>query len=288
MNDVGGDHEPERFRSTYQGLGAFDSPSDEPSAGRTRRRTGIIVAVVVALLAAGGITYALTSGGDPQAEGPGPSPTTSAGPTTTTGPTTTGPTTTTSERPEKVEPVFPGWLPVVSKEAGAVYDVPDSWRVESPDYVTGFQGDGDTLKVSIHGVSTYKPEACPEAKGSIRGRAGFADAGSGDLRTVAETAAEQWIEAATGQDGDEATVSEPEEVELATEGTVTMVTADADAPDGECSAPRVRVTTAAFESAGQTVLFVMYQDQDVDDALPDDVAKTIVGSLRPYPSEPSG
>lgn len=285
MGDVGGEHE---FRSTYQGLGAFSAPGGGPDPSR---RKWIVAAVVALVLALGGgaTAYFLTRDGSAEADDPPPAPPTS----TTTSPTstTTGPTsTTTTPGTTELEPTVAGWQAVASAKADAAYDVPDDWRVESPDYISGFEDDGGELQVAIHGVSTYKPKACPEADGSIRGRTGFATPDGDDPAQAAERAAIQWVAAATGKDAADISPDEPSQVDIA-EGdiTATVVTAEAAAPQGSCSAPRVQVTAAAFQPpGGQTVLFVMYQDQGVDDALATDTAEKIVRSLRPHSSQPSG
>jgi hypothetical protein len=268
VNEHGG------FRSTYQGLGAF-SPDDARKPGRNR--TTLVVGVIVTLLLVGGgaaTVFFLTRDDPPRADDPPKPP-----PTTATTPATSG-------KPAD------GWQDVVSAKDVAAYDVPEDWRVESPEFVTGFEGGSGKLQQGLHGVSTYKPEACPDVTGSIRGRAGFATADGNDPQAVAEQAAVDWAEAAVGAEpgSGEVTPEPAESVEIA-DGklTASVVTAEVEAPEGECSAPRIKVIAAAFQpSGGRTVLFVMYLDQGVDDELDAATADAVVRSLRPQDPAGSG
>lgn len=262
MSEHGGD---EGFRSTYQGLGAF-SPDDDRRPGPNR--TTVVVGVIVTLLlVVGGAATAffLTRDDSPRADDPPkPAPSTSAA----------------------------GWQDVVSAKDAAAYDVPEGWRVEAPEFVTGFEGGSGKLRQGLHGASTYKPEACPDVPGSIRGRAGFATADGDDPAAVAKQAAVDWAEAAVGlKPGSGQVAPEPAKSVQIAGGklTASVVTAEVDAPEGECSAPRIKVIAAAFQpSGGRTVLFVMYQDQGVEDELDATTADTVVRSLRPHDPPGSG
>jgi len=48
-----------------------------------------------------------------------------------------------------------------------------------------------------------------------------------------------------------------------------------------CQAPWMTFTAVSFEVKGRVVVFMLYLDQGVADALPADVATRILGSLRP-------
>lgn len=288
----------EDFHSTYQGLGAFSSPDGGREPGK--RRTWVVVGIVAALLLLGGgaTAFFLTRDLNPQADDP-PKPPPSTSTTTTSG-TTSGTTThkTTTTTPPTTEPSGPhivdasvaGWRGVLSQREEFAYDVPKDWRVEAPEFVTGFRDDSGDLRLELHGVSTYRPEACPDAKGSIRGRAGFAESADDDPKTATKEAAVAWADSAIGLDAGSGKVnpSAPRSVPIA-DGklSATVVTAEVKAPKGACSAPRIKVTAAAFSpSSGPTLVFVMYMDQGVDDELDDGITDTIVRSLRPHQAQP--
>lgn len=296
MSDYGGQYgEGERFTATYQGLGAFGSGDEPPGGGRNRRAIVVSVIVAVLLLAGAGATIYFLSRPD---DGPEPvtKPTETIGQTTTgttttsqqpttTAPTTTAPTTTAASGDHVIDATIAGWQGVLSAQDKAAYDVPPGWRIEDPGFVSGFEGNSQR----VHGVSTYKPEACPDVDGSIRGRAGFGAPEKDDPASAARAAATRWAEAAAGVErgSDKVTVGSPKSVQI--DGgklTAKVVTASAKGPKGSCSAPKVQATAAAFESDGQTVLFVLYVDKGVDDELDDGIANTIISSLRPQDAKP--
>lgn len=279
MSDYGGQYgEGERFTSTYQGLGAF-SADDRPPGGGNRRAIVVSVIVAVLLLAGAGATVYFLSRPDDD-----PKPVAKPVQTTTTTsqrPVTSAPTTSAASGDHVIDATIAGWQGVLSARDQAAYDVPRDWRIEGPDFVSGFDGSSQR----VHGVSTYKPEACPDVAGSIRGRAGFSEPEKNDPAGAARTAAARWAEAAAGLDrgSDKVTVDSPRSVDI--DGgkiTAKVVTASAKGPKGSCSAPKVQATAAAFESGGRTVLFVLYVDKGVDDELDDGLARTIVSSLRPH------
>lgn len=280
MSDYGGSYGGGEFQSTYQGLGAYSG--DEPPGGKNRRAIVVSVIVAVLLLAGAGATiYFLSQSEDDPQPVTKPAQTTSQ---TTSGATSQTPTETTTAEPKGnhlVDAIIAGWQGVYSAQDGAAYDVPKHWRIEAPSVISGFEGSS----VRAHGLATYKPDACPEVDGSIRGRTGFSEPSSDDPAKAARTAAVRWTEAAASlkRGSGKVDTGPVEDVEI--DGgkiTAKVVTATAPGPKGECSSPEVQVTAAAFSSDGETVVFVVYRDKGVDDELDDGIAKTIVSSLRPF------
>jgi len=269
--------------SAYRGLGAYD-----PEPPR-RNRTPVVLAVVAALVLLGGggaAGYFLTSGSDEpddrsQQVPPTSTTSSSAVPSSTS---SSPPTTSRTKRFAKVEPVVPGWQPVLSQKEGAIFDVPDDWTVESPDTLTGFE-DGSGRQVIMHGVATYREGFCKKAANSYRGGAGFMTAGDADPKKVPQIAAKLWATAAgeLPEDSPKVTASAPMRVLIQGGQDAWLSTAVVKNPvKSECAPPSLKVTAVAFvpRKGGDTALFVMHTDEGVDDALPPAEAKKIIGSLR--------
>jgi hypothetical protein len=271
----------------YGGLGGYQMPPPGPP----RRNHLPWILGLVAIVVVGGVTATLllinkddkptNAAGSPTSERPAP--------TTTIETTTPPPTTdTTPLSPEDIQtdPVIPGWQGVLSPRDKAAYDTPPDWQVESPGTIVGFEDNEGKPVALMHGVATYKPDACPDSPGSYRGHVGFVTADDLDPKKAAPGAAKLFADAAAlNEDGTKArvTVSAPTPVKVA-QNSIDAVRASAtltnDKPDG-CDAPSIEFTAIAFKTGGQTGLFMMYMDQGTADALPADVAEQVISSVRP-------
>ncbi|MFO7191843.1 MULTISPECIES: hypothetical protein [Thermocrispum] len=292
MTYPGGEHDPYSGQpvphyygsgSTYQGLGAFEQPP-------RRSRTALVAGVVTALVLAGGgaAAYFLTTGGDESPEA-APATSTSAAPTTAQSssppPTSSlAPPTTQSAGSSRVKAVVEGWAPVFSAREGAAFDVSEDWTVEDPGVIAGFEDDSG-IRTAMHGVATYRDGFCAEEKNSNRGRAGFMSVEKLDPKKVARAAAKMWATAAMElpEDSPKVKPTPAQEVEIHGGKRAWLSTATVDNPeDGPCQGEGVKVTTVAFQArpGGLTVVFVLYHDTGVDDELPEDEARRIIGSLR--------
>lgn len=185
-----------------------------------------------------------------------------------------------------VAAVTPGWQGVLSRKEKVAYDVPRDWTVGSPGLLVGFE-DKSGPRTIMHGVATYKDEACPNADGSYRGQVGFMSVGKFDPREGARIAALLWAEAAAELPENSGEVARPSSTPVkVADGAISAwkATAVVDLPAGsDCPAPRMKVTAVGFtpKPGGNTAMFILYTDLDVPDALPDAVAGKIIASLRP-------
>jgi hypothetical protein len=254
---------------------------------------GVVVGVLVAAVAVAGIFFVSRDTGQPT------SPRTIAGPTQTSPGTTSSPprpsqssaprtpTRTPSTQPTPSPPdvpaVVPGWTAVESRELVA-YDVPPDWKVEEGSLLTGFQAPGGL--VIMHNSATFKDGACPADSSSSRGRAGLVSPKGQPAKEAAAAISKQWAEVAALDDGGTGatvggtTVTTVTVAAGSTEATAATTVLTIPHPQ-PCQAPSMTFTAVSFEVKGQVVVFMLYLDQGMPDALPQDVAARIIGSLRP-------
>lgn len=277
------------------GYGPYPPPAGYPQRKSTNGTAKLVVAIVgiVAVLSAGGLGlhFLLSSAVEPNAEpvanppqAPAPAP--SSGPATATRPPTSTSRVEPSYLPD-VEATIPGWQPVADSRTSVAYDVPGDWKVESPTVLVGFE-DESGPRVAMHAVATYKDDACANVRGSYRGRTGIMGNRMEGIkpRQAAEAGALLWAAAAAEVPTDDPSIPTPEAKRISLDGdleawraTVTITPPE----DGDCAAPKLRFTTVSFtpRDGGGVVLFVMYTDLGVPDALPGDVANKIISTLRP-------
>jgi len=279
----------------YQGFGMYQPP--EPPKGN--RTPWIIVAVVVLVVAIGGVTTLFLVNrddeqpiADPGTSSSAPPPPSSGQKTTSSAPRTTARQPSTSSTPTEVEDILvdsvvSGWQGVLSFKEKVAYDVPKDWEVETPSTIVGFEDNDGKPTAVMHGVTTYKPDACTSVKGSYRGRAGFVTAGTTEPARAASNGVKLFADsAALNPDGSKAQVAVTEATPTKVNaGRIEAFTATATltvTQPGECPSPTVVFTAVAFKNGENTALFMMYQDQGVSDALPAETAAKMVESIRPH------
>ncbi|GLZ40066.1 hypothetical protein [Actinokineospora sp. NBRC 105648] len=278
----------------YQGFGMYGPPQPPP-----RNRTPLIVALVALVVVAIGVTATvLLVNRDDSTPIAGPSSTEEA-PTTTTSTRTTARRPTTSSRPPStsstptdveditVPPVTAGWQGVLSYKEQVAYDVPKDWEIETPGTIVGFEDNAGKPSAVMHGVTTYKPEACPNSRGSYRGHAGFVTAGGATPEQAAANGVKIFADAAAlNKDGSKAPVAlSPAAPTKVAGGKLAAVIATATmtvTEPGDCGSPTILFTAVAFKNGSSTALFMMYMDQGVSDALPAEISDKVIASVRPY------
>lgn len=268
--------------SDYQGLGVYPGSSNYPDqggppGGPNRKRVAIIVAVVaLVLLVGGGLTalLLLDSGGTAGKPVAKPVPPSSSAPATTS-------PLPTDVNEVKVEAITPGWQGVLSPMDGAAYDVPASWEVETPGTRTGLEDKNGEPKTIMHGVATARPGTCAkDGSGPYLTETGFMKAGSIAPSKGSRAAAMMWEEATTGQRGKDPGARQVPINGGKAKAYTSTVEVKPEADSG-CPAPKVNVTTAAFEVPGATAVFVVFSPQGVPGALPPADIDKIIASLRP-------
>ncbi|GLZ11213.1 hypothetical protein Acsp04_14480 [Actinomadura sp. NBRC 104425] len=193
-----------------------------------------------------------------------------------------------SAEPVSTVPVkVTGWKAVTSDKYGFTYDVPKSWRINSPTLLIGFEDKDGKPLAAMSATAEYRDGFCASERVSSRAATGFNQYIDGTVPQVAEHAARKWAKAAyTPDNGPEPNVS------LSTPRTVSVgrhkgvhVVADVTAISqaAPCQPPRalVHIVAVPGREKGKTVAFVLYADQGVADAAPKRTLEKIAGSLRP-------
>ena len=253
----------------------------------------LVVAVVLGLVYTKrtGTTVALplrsaTPSASPSASQPSDTPTDSGSPTSSDTPSAGTPTSGATAIPPKVAPVVAGWQTVEGREFVA-FDVPPDWKIEAPSVLTGFETSGGPHQtVIMHNPATYGRGACSGASSTYRAKAGFVSPKGQPAGTAARNISAQWATVAgVKADGSRSPVGPTRLSTVRIAGgsitanvatTVLTVT-----EPGDCPAPTMSFTAVSFDVKGQVVVFMLYGDQGVADALPQNVATTIISSLRP-------
>ncbi|MGH3862092.1 hypothetical protein [Actinokineospora sp.] len=276
----------------YQGFGMYQPP--EPP--KSNNAPWIIALVALLVLGGGGVGAYFLLSGDDQPQQPIASPeSSSSAPTTTKA--KPSPTKSTAKKPTtaktpteveeiKVDAVTPGFQGVLSYKENVAYDVPTDWKIETPGMVVGFEDNAGKPKAIMHGVSTYRENACTNVRGSYRGRVGLVSVDDLELALGAKNGVKVFAEAAAlNKDNTMAPVTYTEPVATKVgHGKIDAMTAKGTLTvnqPGECSSPTVEFTSVAFKiGGGKTAIFISYMDQGVPDALPADTLQKIIASLR--------
>lgn len=288
-----------------------EAPTPPPPSGRSRAPLWVVAALVAVLLVGAvglSVVYADRSEPPPVTRLPtrsatpaptDPSRTPPSDPTPTAAPTAAPPTATlptptrptpgrpgATATPPQVAPVVPGWQAVEGREFVA-FDVPPDWNVESPTALTGFEASGGRPQIVIvHNTATYRKGACDGAPSTYRAKAGFVSVKGQTAGTAATAISAQWAKVAgVHEDGSDSPVgpTQVSTVQIAA-GTIAATVATTVltvTEPGDCPAPAMSFTAVSFSVKGQVVVFILYADQGVADALPDDVAAQVISSLRP-------
>jgi hypothetical protein len=180
-------------------------------------------------------------------------------------------------------PVVPGWQVATSSKRKLAYDVPANWKVVDEERIIGFE-DSTGPKVGMTGVATYLDGYCAEASASWRAAAGFVTYQDTDLNLVAADAARKW-----GHYGYLGPKEEPPQVDVGPPGPMTVngiegvyasSTVRVTVPS-PCAPPTARIHALALPSAeGGSYAFVIFSDQEVPDALPEQEARRILTTIR--------
>ncbi|MGI5230496.1 serine/threonine-protein kinase [Actinoallomurus sp. CA-142502] len=265
---------------------------DEPpeTIGHSRpkrgRRAGVIAGLGAAVVAlAAGTAVALTWDGKPPPR-PGPTPTKSAAVQT--------------PRAEKTGPLIAGWKTTLAPQYGIAYDVPPTWKVQSPDWVTWFPDAKKNILAAEKAVAEVDQGKCTRADAGIRGGVLSAQTPSkdqlGTLQYAAADEARKWASAAYGGAGAH---PRPPTVSTGQGGSITLNGIDAaytivsvtTAPGGDaCTPPHAMVETIAMasvpgSSTGPT-FFTVFADRNVSGEVSSEEIKKVIGTIRPYTCPP--
>ncbi|MBM7775891.1 hypothetical protein JOD54_006095 [Actinokineospora baliensis] len=258
----------------HQSFGAYPPPLPPPPPPRGNTRWVVLLAVVLALLV--GAVVAVVALVDDS-----PEPVAVAAPTTSPPPTVSLPQPT----GVRVPSTRPGWQGVLSVKEQLVYDVPEDWKVENLGTVVGFNDNNGNAVAIMHGATTYKPEVCPESRGSYRGHTGFVSVGSTDPERAALNGARLFADAAAlNPDDTRAPVATTPPTPTTIANGVEAISATARVTithPSDCPSPTVLFTSVAFRHGTSTALFMIYIDEGVPDALNPAIIDQIIKTIRP-------
>lgn len=184
-------------------------------------------------------------------------------------------------------PKIPGWHVVTAPKVGLAYDVPPSWKVDSPATIIGFTDQAGNPVVGMSNAATYLSGYCPANSGSTRGGAGVTTAQTTDPAQAASDAAKAWGNAGYNAADGTPPVIAPAQPQATTvlgvvgalvHDTLTMIKTTSCDPTGAEIDVVAWPLKAPQSGCG---LFILYADQGTPDSA--DVADLIriVSSLRP-------
>lgn len=281
-----------------------------PRPGQRRRPTwivtgpvalGLVAAVALGLSSPNGtVTSPVTTlptrsvqplSPQPSSDQPNVSPTTSpvagpSGPTQCGTPSGRNPTSGATATPPQVAPVVPGWQPVEGRGFVA-FDVPPGWSIESPSAIAKLGNAGGPHEmVLMHYPATYNRGACDATSTTYRPKAGFVSRRGQTAGRPAEAILASRARVAGAHAGGSASPVDSRQVS-AVRVAGASITADVATTvltvtePGDCPTPRMSITAVSFAVEGQIMVSMLYGDQGVPDALPQDVATQVITSLRP-------
>ncbi|WP_433591105.1 hypothetical protein [Nocardia sp. CA-145437] len=231
---------------------------------------------LVAILAVAALTPAHTIPGTAlPADDYGPQDTA----THTTAPTTT---TTTGAAKSQIAALTPGWQTAYSINRNAGYDAPQDWTVPTPTTIVGYEGGGG--RVVMSGAAEWQPKSCDGHH--TKALAGVTGSTMGDTAAAAKDIATSWAKVVGSNDdrpNSTYTLSPAETLTVQGKPAAHVTATLANPGPNDCSHPAVSVVHAIAVpgNKGQSVVMVIYADQNVDGAVTDDTLRQMYNTLRP-------
>jgi hypothetical protein len=264
-------------------------PPGFPPPPPQRSQAGVIIAIVavaVVLLGGGVVAAVLLAAHDAHRQAVGPPISAPPSAPLVPGPSAPGslPTSAPPSAPAKV----PGWRAVVAVSHGVTYDVPPTWKVQSPTMIVGFEDAHGRPEVAGSGAADYKQGYCHGHSASWRAETAVAGYATTDLAADAADAARKWgTYAYTPDNGQAPAVSLGAATAVDAGGTpakeVTATVTVRDHSDA-CNPPRGVVHAVATTlKNGKVAVLIVVADQGVGDAAADADLQKIATSLRRTP-----
>ena len=274
----------------------------QPPKDRRNLTIGIAITAAVAVIAAVVVGTVYFTGGkkNNDAKDSSPSPTaprkpTTAPPATTAAPGASGGDSTDNPRggadSVDVKPVVPGWKVVRRGQRNVAFDVPPDWTVDSEGMSVGFEDDKGNPTAIMSAPAYYKHEWCKPPEGTADRAAVGTKGGSGakSLRSAAEAEAMGWAYWAY-QDHGKGTFSKAQNSKAFSNthgitGWQAQATASNVPKANKCTPPGgIAYTVAWLDPAQKTptpVVWVLYADTGVSDALSQSIVDRIKSTIRP-------
>ncbi|MFH9733388.1 hypothetical protein [Streptomyces sp. NPDC017260] len=259
-------------------------PPGRGPRGRTKVVAVAAAAVVVVAAAATG-TVLLGGGEDDRAE---PGPTAASTPATAADNPRNG--------DEGRQPAVEGWTVVTNADQGIAFDVPASWKRQSPDWVTYVAEDDDPEEkplVAMKAPAVLKEKWCGtdgDRDGSVEhtslaGAGTRGDNGARSTEEIARTDSAAWVYGGFAQpERDKVSTGPVTSFTTASgiEGSVATSRSSGIRKKGKCDVDG-KATTFAFEAAdGDLVSWSFFGAADVGDEVPDATVRKILATVREY------
>ncbi|MFC3439342.1 hypothetical protein [Nocardia seriolae] len=198
------------------------------------------------------------------------------------------PTTTTAAPQATIAALTPGWQTAYSISRNAVYDVPQDWTVPTPTTIIGFESGNS--RVVMSGAAELQPKSCDGHH--TKAMAGVTGSKLGDTAAAAKDVATDWATiGGSNDDRPNATFTLSPVETLTVQGKpAAHVTATLTNPAPyDCSHPATAVvhTIAVAGNNGQSVVMVVFADQNVDGATTTETIRQMFNTLRPAGLKPA-
>jgi hypothetical protein len=283
-----GDDSP--YQAPVQGPampGGFGGPPSSPSSGCAGGALAIVLVVLAVVVLVVGVGGVLLLTADDRPDEPPPA----------TAPAPTAPQTTPESSLPAVattSPVLPGRVGVASYKHGLAYDVPRTWKVETPDTIVGFEDPKGNPLAVMSGAAGIERGDCSLVRTGARGGVTpdvRRSARLSDLPGVARSEARRWANAGytptigdTSGQAPTVQLSRPRGVKLrgGIRGYYVTAQVTVNGTRGTCDPPRAVVHVVAFPSTrGEPVVFIGYADVGVPGAPGDTDIRKAISSIRP-------
>ncbi|GAA3999294.1 hypothetical protein GCM10022384_52950 [Streptomyces marokkonensis] len=254
-----------------------------PGQGPGGRTKAVAIAAAVVAVAAAVTGAVLLGGGEDDRAEPAPSTPASAADNPRNG-------------DDGRQPTVDGWTVVTNADHGIAFDVPASWKRQSPDWVTYVAEDDDPEEkplVAMKAPAVLKEKWCgtdgdrdgsveytPLANAGTRGNNGARSTGE-----IARTDSAAWVYGGFAQpDRDRVSTGPVSSFTTASgiEGSVASSRSSGVPKKGKCDVDG-KATTFAFEAAdGDLVSWSFFGAADVGDEVPDATVRKILTTVREY------
>jgi hypothetical protein len=274
----------------------------QPPRDRRKLSIGIAITAAVAVIAALAVGAVYLSGGSKKNDAKNsPTPSATANPATpspsatTTDPAVSGGS---SDSPRgapsslDVKPVVPGWKAVTRVKRNVVFDVPPDWTVDSEGMTIGFTDKSGNAAVAMSAPAYYKHNWCKTSDGTAdRAAVGTKGAnGATSVRNAAEVQATSWAYWAYQNNG-KGTFSKAQNSSAfhnayGINGWQAQATASNIPKSSKCAADGAAWTVAWIDPTQtdptmKLVVWVLYADRGVSDALAQSTIDKIKSTIRP-------
>ncbi|MFF2602472.1 hypothetical protein ABZ326_02115 [Streptomyces californicus] len=265
--------------------------SGPPPPGGGRRSAVIAVVAATAVVLAAGITGFLLLGGEDGAPEAGP---------TGAGGVSPSPGEPRAGAEDGAEPLVPGWRTVTNVKRGIAFDVPATWALKPSGWVSYVAENGDPEETPLVGFAApavLKEKWCrsDDDGNGIQEDTPLAAAGSRsepEARDTAEAARENarlWVYGSYAQPSEDKVTTgaaKPFTTKSGLSGSVATATSTGVDGAGRCAYDG-KATAFAFQNpAGETFSWTFVGVRGVDDEVPEQTVRKILGTVRLVDAKP--